>query len=58
MIENENNTLRDKHNTIKTWKLYTIMISLLITGAMGTINLKYQDQMLVEDGTKFRHPYF
>ena len=48
--------------TIPNWQLYSLMMGMLITGAIDTLVVKYQDQQVVRvtDGKeeKFHHPYF
>lgn len=50
--------------TIPNWQLYSLMMGMLITGAIDTLVVKYQDQQIVKvdpetgKGVKFHHPYF
>jgi hypothetical protein len=52
-----------KENTIENWKLYSVMVLMLITGTCNTIVMKMQDQVVVgtdSDGKDilYTHPYF
>ena len=45
-------------NSIPRWKLYSLMIALVVIGAIGASISKLQGKQKVNDGSKWEHPWF
>lgn len=49
--------MSDKEDKIANWQLYTLMGLMLFFGTCNTLLMKAQDNVIIDNGNKYTHPY-